>query len=203
MHDSNYARTRFSPCHGRIRADSRTVTLELTPRGNRRKRMKINSAILLTGAGLLSALSLSVLRSQPHDPPGPVVPKDMLSSEPLFLPQYQGEELGKLEYPSLAADAKGGLHISYDYTGPDGKEGIYLTSLLNAKNHTVVVDTSGTTGRLYLRFPEGLEWTKPVLVSSTTGEEYASRIAVENNGTAWVVWSARRKGTWDIYVRTS
>ncbi len=165
--------------------------------------MKITSAILLTGVVLLTTLPWSVLRTQSQNAPRPVAPKNLLISEPLFLPEFQGEELGKLEYPSIAADEKGILHITYDYTGPDGKEGIYLTSLLNAKNHTVVVDTNSTTERPYLRFPGGLEWTKRVLVSSTTGEEYASRTTVEKDGTVWVAWSARRNGTWDIYVRTS
>ncbi|MEX1275395.1 MAG: CehA/McbA family metallohydrolase [Bacteroidota bacterium] len=146
--------------------------------------------------------SLPSLLAQSPQEPGQRPPKDVLTSQSYFLPQYQPEELGKLEYPSIAADARGVLYLSYDYTGPDGKEGIYLTSVLNAKTNPTIMDTSSVTGRPSLRFAEDLVWTEPVRVSSGTGEEYASRIAVDGNGTAWVVWSARRNGDWEIYART-
>src|SRR3989339_705413 len=174
MHDSNYARTRFSPCHGRIRADSRTVTLELTPRGNRRKRMKINSAILLTGAGLLSALSLSVLRSQPHDTPGPVVPKDMLSSEPLFLPQYQGEELG--EEMKLTANG------AYDF-----RPQILATS--RGQVWVVWERSSKERGmQIVAKYFNAGTWSEEIKIEDRQGYAYRPSLVESSDGSVWVAW---------------
>ncbi len=126
---------------------------------------------------------------------------DLYFSEELTLPGYSDEELGRLEYPSIAVDSRRNVYVAYDYTSPGGSEAVYLSSF-----HDPDVQyeefTEGEGSTRYLKFTQGPIWQGPYKISTAAGEEYRPRIAVDNEDIVWVVWSARRDGQWNIFVRT-
>ncbi len=129
-------------------------------------------------------------------------PIDLLFAEPLTLPGFNAEELGKIEYPSAAYEKKAGvLFLAFDYTTSEGKEGIYLASL-DVRTVLTAQDIDSTTGQKVLRITSKPVWSMPIQVSSTAGTEYAPATAIDGRGVLWIVWSARRGSKWEIYART-
>lgn len=130
----------------------------------------------------------------------PVSPNDLRFSEPMTLPGYSASELGKLEYPAIAADGSGKIYLAYDFTDADEHEGVYLmVADVGKATQEFMVDPK--TSRETPKFTKPPEWSLPVRVSSVAGVEYAPAIAVAPDGVAWVAWSARREKQWEIYVR--
>jgi hypothetical protein len=122
-------------------------------------------------------------------------------SEKFHLPGYTPEELGKLEYPSIAIDGNNNLYIVYNFTLEEHKEAVFLNSFNTAD---IGFETPGGNlrGDRYLSIIDQPEWGSPLQVSSTSGVEYSPRIAITQEDTVWIVWSARRNGEWNIYART-
>lgn len=174
---------------------------------------KRNQARLgLAAAGLLLLLitASATLRSSDwlkRYPPGGDDPywfeleNDLLFSEEIPLPGYSDAELGKLEYPAIAADGRGRVYVAYDFTSEDDREAICLTSFDDGDLSFQPV-TEDDPPRRYLEIAGAPGWRTPVQVSSASGIEYRPRLAVAPDGVVWIVWSARRAGRWNVFART-
>ncbi len=122
---------------------------------------------------------------------------DLYFTQKFHLPGYTGEELGKIEYPSIAIDSKGILYIAYNFTMENGKEAVFLNSF-----NTAGVEFEKPEHGDYLEMVKAPDWNTPLQVSTGSGVEYRPRIAVTPDDVVWIVWSARRDKEWKVYGRT-
>jgi len=167
-------------------------------------------ACLACGAVLfLSAIMTSCLSAQGISkkyPPGAEgkywfeLNNDLIFSEEFHLPGYEDSEYGKLEYPAIAIDKEQNLYVAYNFTA-NGKEAVYVNRFAtNSVQFEAVTDTSAN--RRYLKMASPPAWQTALQVSAASGVEYRPRIAVSSENVVWIVWSARRNKTWNIFART-
>jgi len=126
---------------------------------------------------------------------------DLQFTEEFTLPGYTADQLGKLEYPTLAIDKQENVYVAYNYTSPEGGDGIYLIYFRNSDiKYENFVNAKGDTS--YLKITQEPNWQGPYQMSTKTGIEYRPRISIGVDGTVWIVWSAKRDGKWNIFART-
>ncbi len=57
--------------------------------------------------------------------------------------------------------------------------------------------------QLWMHVREGNSWAKERIAITEPGKDiYKSAVAIDGNGTAWIAWSERVEGTFDIYARS-
>jgi len=153
--------------------------------------MELMQSRFAVSLAILMLLFTQTLLSQQVKMGETQLPQDLVFSDEIFLPGYEKGELGRLEHPSIALDKKSNLYIAYNYTGTDGREAIYLTSfdVRTVRSETVTN-------------PKTPAWKTPLQVSTADGTEYMPDVAVTSDDVLWIVWSARRNKSWEIYART-
>jgi len=161
---------------------------------------KVFLLLLLGSVLLIAARSRKRYAPHPRDPYGFELEGDLRFSEEFTLPGYADSTYGKLEYPALAMDSRKNVYVAYDFTDENAKEGIYLNSF--SDSDLPAKEEPSLRGGRILKFQKAPSWRGAVQVSSVTGAEYRPRLAVTPEDTIWVVWSARRRGQWQIYART-
>jgi len=126
---------------------------------------------------------------------------DLYFTGKFHLPGYTDEELGKIEYPSIAIDGNRNLFIAYNFTLEEGEEAVFLNSFNTAD---IRYEEPGERHQhnQYLEIIDRPRWNSSVQVSTESGVEYRPRIAVTPEDVVWIVWSARRDKEWNVFART-
>src|SRR5262249_26119224 len=63
-------------------------------------------------------------------------------------------------------------------------------------------DAPGFGDQLFVKYLRGGRWSEPLAVTGGAEDLVRCALAVEGDGTAWVAYSANRKGRYDVYARS-
>jgi hypothetical protein len=111
---------------------------------------------------------------------------------------------GKTEddFPAAAYGPDGTLWVAYiSYTVRDEKRRVEYMAIPTPPKNFRAFYTPEFADQLFVRPYRGGKWGAPVAVTGPGEDLTRCAVAVEGNGTVWVLYSAGRRGNFDLYAR--
>jgi hypothetical protein len=104
------------------------------------------------------------------------------------------------DYPSAALGRDGKLYVAY-VAFTHGKDFAARPALPEEpKSLDYLAEPTGGDQVLLLRL-DGPQWTGPLPVTPPGQDAFRTALAVDGSGKVWVFWTAKEKGTWNLYAR--
>jgi hypothetical protein len=111
---------------------------------------------------------------------------------------------GKTEddFPAAAYGPDGTLWLAYiSYHLKDESRRVQQRPLKEQPANFRALDTPEFGDQLFVRYRRKGKWSAPLALTGEREDLVRCAVAVEGGGTAWVVYSANRKGRYDLYAR--
>jgi hypothetical protein len=111
---------------------------------------------------------------------------------------------GKTEddFPAAAYGPDGTLWVAYiSYQLKDEKRHVEQESFKEPPASFKNLYKPDFSDQLFVKYYHGGKWSEPIAITEAKEDLVRCAIAVEENGDAWVVYSASRKGNYDLYAR--
>ncbi|HEV3259005.1 MAG TPA: hypothetical protein VG013_19190 [Gemmataceae bacterium] len=106
------------------------------------------------------------------------------------------------DFPAAAYGPDGTLWLAYiSYTVRDESRRIQQAQLRKQPADFKSLYTPEFADQLFVKYYRDGKWSRPMAITGPKEDLMRCAIAVEGNGDAWVVYSADRKGSFDIYAR--
>jgi hypothetical protein len=106
------------------------------------------------------------------------------------------------DHPAAAYGPDGTLWIAYvSYTIKDESSRVEQHPFAKEPANFKALYTPGFGDQLFVRYLENGRWSKPVVITGAKEDLVRCAVAVEGDGTVWVVYSAHRKGQFNIFGR--
>ena len=106
------------------------------------------------------------------------------------------------DYPAIALAKDGTLYVTYQSFTPgiDRDERAKRWDSAPEDLYFLAKPTGGD--QLWLQMRTGNKFPDPIAVTGTGCDIYKSAVAVDGKGAAWIVWSERKDGNFDIFARS-
>lgn len=104
------------------------------------------------------------------------------------------------DYPAAAVDRQGRLYVAYVAFahGPDFRNRGNLPE--EPKSLDNLSQPTGGDQVLLLRL-DGRQWSEPMAVTPAKQDVFRPAVAVDGSGRAWVFWTAKADGKWNLFAR--
>jgi hypothetical protein len=144
-----------------------------------------------------------------------VAVKDVLAGKPL--PLWKGQAAlrrvsaatpvaaGKTEddHPAAAYGPDGTLWVAYiSYTLKDESRRVEQGQFPKQPDNFKALYTPEFGDQLFVQYYRNGKWSRPAAVTGPKEDLVRCAVAAEGSGKAWVVYSANRKGNYDLYARS-
>ena len=107
------------------------------------------------------------------------------------------------DFPAAAYGPDGTLWLAYvSYTIRDESRRIEQQPLKESPADFKGFHTPEFADQLFVKYFRDGKWNEPIPITGPHEDLVRCAIAVEGNGTAWVVYAANRKGRYDVYARS-
>jgi hypothetical protein len=106
------------------------------------------------------------------------------------------------DFPAAAYGPDGTLWLAYiSYTVRDENRRIEQRQLKEQPADFKALYTPEFADQLFVKYYRGGKWSEPIALTGPKEDLVRCAVAVAGDGTAWVAYSANRKGSHDIYAR--
>src|SRR5262249_4762624 len=106
------------------------------------------------------------------------------------------------DFPAAAYGPDGTLWVAYiSYHVKDERRRIEQPRLKKQPRNFRSLYTPEFGDQLFVRYRRKGKWSEPLALTGPREDLVRCAVAVEGDGTAWVIYSANRKGRYDIYAR--
>jgi hypothetical protein len=107
------------------------------------------------------------------------------------------------DFPAAAYGPDGTLWLAYiSYTLQDSRRHSVFTEIEEQPRSFQSYCRPGFGDQLFVKWYRDGKWSKPIDVTGPHEDLVRCAVAVEGNGTAWVLYSAQRQGKFDLYARS-
>ncbi len=107
------------------------------------------------------------------------------------------------DFPAAAYGPDGTLWLAYiSYTVRDESRRIEQQPLKEPPADFKALFTPEFADQLFVKYFHDGKWSEPIAITGPHEDLVRCAIAVEGDGTAWVVYAANRKGRYDVYARS-
>ena len=106
------------------------------------------------------------------------------------------------DFPAAAYGPDGTLWVAYiAYTDRDDSRRIEQTNFKEQPENFKALYTPEFADQLFVKYYREGKWSEPIAVTEANEDLMRCAIAVQGDGVVWVIYSAHRKGRFDIYAR--
>jgi len=105
------------------------------------------------------------------------------------------------DFPAMTVDAKNNVFLTYQSFTPGIDRDERAKRWTEAPADLSFLAKPAGGDQLWLHVRAGGKWLDPVAVTGTGCDIYKSAVTTDGSGGAWIFWSERQQGNFDIFVR--